>query len=115
MGAEAASTARLWWSRIGKWQALMVVVTLAVFFATLGITGDKATAAFAAAFVTFAAAIVAAAIAAFAAAALVAAAIAVVAVAIVNETPRVGKKVVWLSYMGELLLILLPMVWVLRG
>jgi len=78
----------LWWSKAGKWQARMVVVTLATFFIALAITGDVGKANVAAAVIalvaviaamaTSVAAIVAAIVATFALA--TAAALSVVAI-----------------------------------
>lgn len=65
----------------------MVVTTLAVFFASLSITGDSKTA------------------------------VVIVATtdAVTDEVRCVSKKAIWASYMGEFLFILLPILWTLRG
>lgn len=129
--AAIPSPTRLWWSALGKWQALTVGITLVVFFVTLGITGDKpiaaitvvttaiAAAAFVAVFIpAFATAVIATFVAVAAVATVFAfAAFAGVAfvTAFTEKAPGVGRKAIWFSYMGEFLLVLLPMLWVLRG
>ena len=121
----------LWWSKVGKWQALATLVTLATFFITLYITGNKVIATYAAfvvayafvatavayafvatAVVTFAAA-VAFATAAFATAALATAALAFVVVAFAfvvvafaagKEVKRGSKKATWFSYVAHFII-----------
>lgn len=45
--------ASLWWTKIGQWQAFMVLATLAIFSITLRITGDNIIALFLATIVTW--------------------------------------------------------------
>ena len=136
MEAKEVNQTILWWSRIGKWQALMVVATLAGFFATLCITGDKAaavitTAVIAIGFISIPAlgiatnaTILALGIATIAiitaididvTATTITAIIAIIVLVATIKITCVGWKVVWSSYIGEFLIILLPMALVLRG
>ena len=97
----------LWWSKVGKWQALATLVTLATFFITLYITGNKVIATYAAFVVAYA--FVATAVAyAFATAALafvvVAFAFVVVAFAAGKEVKRGSKKATWFSYVAHFII-----------
>ena len=96
----------LWWSKVGKWQALATLVTLATFFITLYITGNKVIATYAAFVVAFATAVFATA--AFATAALafvvVAFAFVVVAFAAGKEVKRGSKKATWFSYVAHFII-----------
>lgn len=132
-----SSPTRLWWSKMGKWQALMVVATLATFFVTLGITGntkDAVVVAFAATFafavfavfaafasvataVTAVTGVVATSLVVIVALAAVVVIVAtfvvvfagVVAFLVVDEVPGVSKKAIRFSYAAEFLVIILPM------
>jgi len=89
---EEKSALSVWWSNLGKWQALAVFMTLAVFFITRHITGDNNIAAFAAVvpapFVAFAAPFVA-----FAAVFVVAAVVAAFAAATAARAACPGLKI----------------------
>jgi hypothetical protein len=97
----------LWWSKVGKWQIIATLVTLAVFYVTLYFTGNVKVATLAAA--TFVA------VAAFAialAAATLAAAAALTAVALTADEAvkeNISKKAIWFSYAAEFIIIFVPM------
>ncbi|MFH0891236.1 MAG: hypothetical protein V1867_00480 [Candidatus Falkowbacteria bacterium] len=127
---EEKSVLKTWWSVLGKWQLLAVVITLAVFCIARHITGDNnisafvavvfvAFATFAASLTTFAAAFVAVVFAitsgtTFAAALLVAAFI-VAAALIITEDLKISKKTVYLSCVAEFAVILLPILGTVQG
>ena len=98
-----------WWQDIGRWQFVMIVITLATFFITLHFTGDTEKAALATALVTavtLATALVTLATAV--AAALVAALVALGGVVFAGEG-KVSKKTIFLAFVVQFIVILLPM------
>ena len=108
------SVISLWWSKVGKWQVLATVITLATFFITLYITGNKVIAGYAAyvaAFVVVIAGYAAVVAAGFATgfAAYVAAGFTAAALAGKEVKREISKKVTWLSYGGQFILVLAPM------
>jgi len=135
---EEKNDLKTWWSALGKWQVLITILVLAVFFITRHITGDNniaaavvaftaAAAAFAAAFAataataiaTVAALVVFATVitfATFAAAIILAVFAAVIALVFATaENQRINKKMVYLSCAAEFVVILLPILGTVRG
>lgn len=121
----------LWWAKVGKWQVIMAFATLAAYFITKYFTGNKevaliaamvavvvvvmvadlAVALIAAIVVVITAVVVSASAAALA---VVWAAILIVALTVavtVDEAANVGanKKVFWLSYVIQFVVVLFPM------
>lgn len=118
----------LYWSKLGKWQILTAILTLAIFFITLQLTGDKRRAVHTALAATASASIILALATAFdfAALALVALAATATVVTIASAAPAVlilagiviavivtksgiRERVFWLSCAAEFMIILLPM------
>ncbi|OIO53552.1 hypothetical protein AUJ78_00090 [Candidatus Peregrinibacteria bacterium CG1_02_41_10] len=124
----------LWWSMVGKWQTLMVVITLAIFFTILQIIGgEMGKVIFAVATTTFVIALITPALSAIVAAlsatsvaiftiiipAVIATIFAVitvfVAIAVVftlaydeDKNINISKKTLQFSYVAEFVVILLP-------
>lgn len=116
------SAVSLWWSKIGRWQMMVVIVTLAAYFITLFFTGNTQIAAVIAFVAAFVAAFVIAAVIAFVAdttfivafvvviAAVIAAAAAfIIGFVVALEGTGIGKKTIWFSYVVEFFIILIPM------
>ena len=91
---EEKNDLKIWWSILGKWQVLAVVIALAVFYITRHIRGDYV---------------------ALAAAALAATAVASVASVVVTEVFKISKKIVYLSCTAEFVVILLPILGTVHG
>ena len=101
----------LWWSKLGKSQALVTVITLAMFFIIYFTCDcDKETAVVVAAVAIASVFVAVVAIAfAFAAVAIAFAAAFVAFAAVVAEEIHLSKKTVIFSYAAEFIVILVPM------
>jgi len=128
METAVVSKTSLFWQKIGKWQILATLLTLATFFITLHLTGDKEMAGWAvltaatiataltaaivgiATFATFAAFVIIIAIFAAFDCPLIAAIVGtVIAVATADDRKKcdIRQRVVWLSFVAEFMIILL--------